>query len=400
MAGRLLRREHLRVLFVSPDYPPDVVGGIGPYTAEVAPQLADRGHEVHVLCCRQGEHNEDETHGAVTVHRRGWRDTPGRGLITRAPEATLRWRNALETRRHIRSLGHFDAIEVPDWKAFGAFLPRGIPLVLHLHMPLRVHAEYEPEFTDWDVTCSDLIERRAVPKALVVTCPSNLLADRVRNGPWKIGTDIRIVRHAISPLPWQQAGPVATTPPTVLFVGRLEPRKAPDLLIEGAAKLLERVPDLNVVFAGAETNTAKGLEFARSLRVSSERLGVPCTFAGKQSREELVGWHARARLAVIPSRFDNFPMTGLEALAAGRPLVVSDQVGLAEIIGDAGAVFPSGDPDALAAAMLPYLLDPVAAGRAGARAQVLARDNFSPQKIAAGRERCFAEAAALVSSPT
>jgi glycogen(starch) synthase len=99
---------------------------------------------------------------------------------------------------------------------------------------------------------------------------------------------------------------------------------------------------------------------------------------------------------VIASRWENFPMVGLEALAAGRPVICTDRVGLAEILTGTGAgtVVPTGDHEALALALRPYLADAGAAAAAGERGRRLVRELCAPDEIAAERERCYYEALA------
>jgi glycogen synthase len=118
---------------------------------------------------------------------------------------------------------------------------------------------------------------------------------------------------------------------------------------------------------------------------------VACRIVEHLPNPELAEWYGRARVVAIASRFDNFPMVGLEGLASGRPVVCTDATGTAEILAgtSAGAVVPAVDAVALAAALRPYLLDAEAAARAGAEARRLVGEVCAPERIAREREAAY-----------
>lgn len=89
-------------------------------------------------------------------------------------------------------------------------------------------------------------------------------------------------------------------------------------------------------------------------------------------------------------------MSGVEAMAAGRPVVVTSTTGVAELIREAraGQVISPGDPRALAEALLPFLIDPDYAARMGEKARAHIRENHDPASAAAKREKVFEEAIA------
>ncbi len=125
--------------------------------------------------------------------------------------------------------------------------------------------------------------------------------------------------------------------------------------------------------------------------VSELGMASSISFAGKQSGPALIEWVSRGRIGVLPSVWYE-PMGGVavELLAAGKSLIVSEQGGLAECVGDAGLVFPNGDHAALAERMLRLLADPLLqqtlAERARERAGSFAPDPFIDQYVALLRQ--------------
>jgi glycosyltransferase involved in cell wall biosynthesis len=178
----------------------------------------------------------------------------------------------------------------------------------------------------------------------------------------------------------------------ILAVGRVEPLKGTEVLVRAAAKIME-ASDIEVVFVGRSSGERDGLQYRDWVRKLATQLGAPCRFVDQVPRSELRDWYRAARVVAVPSMYESLSMSGLEAMASGRPVVCSSSTGVAELVADSGAgtVVPPGNADLLAEALLPYLLDADAARLAGRRGRRLMEDTCSPEQIAAQRERCYRE---------
>ena len=125
-------------------------------------------------------------------------------------------------------------------------------------------------------------------------------------------------------------------------------------------------------------------------------------FTGHIARKELLGWYARARVVVVASRFDSFSQAGLEAMAAGRPVVCLTRAGLAEIAepGDDGLTrFRWATPWELvrSAGTVPAGRRHRGPGRSVPRAPLEAR--CAPEVVAEAREAVYEEARSLLAHP-
>jgi glycogen synthase len=388
----------LRILFVSREYPPETGGGgIGSYVQTAARTLVRRGHEVHVLSCVDGQPADDREDLGVHVHRRGARRVLPK-IRRRLPWTALRLEGALARYREAGRLGvEFDVIEAPDWfgegVAFSLLKPR--PLVAHLHTPFGVVGRNNPgsSRSTRDGHLADWIEGLAVRQADVLTSPSRLLARELACDGWLGNHEPRIVRYPIDVGPWTGLRGPEESPPRVLAVGRLEGRKAPEVLVAAAAMLANDVAGFEVVFVGS-SSLRDGASYREWLTEQARRLGARCRFIDEIAREELPRWYEASRVVAVASRYDNFPYAALEAMASGRPLVCTDRTGTAEIVAgtDAGTVVAVDDPAALADALRPFLLDPSAAGHAGREARLVVERECSPDGTAAQRETCYREA--------
>ncbi|OPX07807.1 D-inositol-3-phosphate glycosyltransferase [Mycobacterium sp. AT1] len=135
----------------------------------------------------------------------------------------------------------------------------------------------------------------------------------------------------------------------VAFVGRIQPLKAPDVLLRAAAKL----PDVRVVIAGGPSGS--GLANPDSLVRLAEDLGMSSrvTFLPPQSRDQLVGLYRAADMMAVPSYAESFGLVAVEAQACGTPVVAAAVGGLPVAVRDGitGVLVNGHDPDDWAAAM-------------------------------------------------
>lgn len=144
----------------------------------------------------------------------------------------------------------------------------------------------------------------------------------------------------------------------VLFVGRIEPLKGIDVLIEAMALLLKDKDELSdeiclCIIGGDPDADADTLnrEMSRLQRMR-ETLGIAdvVTFLGKRAQDTLPYHYSAAEVCVVPSHYESFGMVALEAMACGTPVIASKVGGLTFTVRDGrtGFLVPSDDPRALA----------------------------------------------------
>ncbi|MET9902708.1 glycosyltransferase [Streptomyces sp. NPDC006446] len=138
--------------------------------------------------------------------------------------------------------------------------------------------------------------------------------------------------------------------PLVVCVGRLCRQKGQDVLLEAWPSVLRRVPGARLVLVGDGPDAAR------------LRAGAPgdVLFAGAAA--DAVPWYQSADLVVLPSRWEGMALAPLEAMACGRPVVMTDVDGARESLPrdhDARCLVPSRDPEPLADAIGALLSDPL-----------------------------------------
>ncbi|WP_217897117.1 D-inositol-3-phosphate glycosyltransferase [Geodermatophilus saharensis] len=180
------------------------------------------------------------------------------------------------------------------------------------------------------------------------------------------------------------------------FVGRIQPLKAPDLLLAAAARMLEDDPALRarlqVHVVGAPSGS--GLETPRQLEELAASLGIAdlVRFLPPQPPDRLALYYRAADVAVVPSHNESFGLVALEAQACGTPVVAAAVGGLPTAVRDgvSGVLVGSRDPAAYAAAIRAVLARrPLLA--AGARRHAA---DFSWDRTADALVAAYASAAA------
>jgi glycogen(starch) synthase len=397
----------LRILFLSQEYPPETGwGGIGSYVASVAPALAARGHEVHVLSCVSGQTSRDYLDQGVHIHRRGLVNSPA---FLRLQILFITYSGAFQTwqRFHLglsnyiecRRLGiGFAVVEYPDWNAEGWLfaLRKALPLVVHLHSPLPEINTHNGLPSTADVRWAAFLESLSVHRAHAVTAPSKLLIEFLKKIGWLKRKDVDLIPYALDSHHWHITASVSDTQPIVLFVGRIEPRKAPELLVQALSIIRTKVPEAQAIFIGESSGEREGLPYKDwLLRTCNGAEGL--RFVGPVPRCQIRDYLAMSRVMTLPSQYDNYPVAVLEAMAAGRPVVTTTNTGVAELIQrtGSGVVIPSGDGKALAEALLPFLEDSSCAAAVGARARMAAANLHDPEAVARQREAVYMKAVAI-----
>jgi D-inositol-3-phosphate glycosyltransferase len=153
------------------------------------------------------------------------------------------------------------------------------------------------------------------------------------------------------------------------FVGRIQPHKAPDLLIRAAAELAPSIPQLQVLIVGGVSGRTYRTGELASL-VDELGLGEVVTFVPPQTRERLAVLMNAADVLVMPSRSESFGLAALEAQACGTPVVATPVGGLTKAVvdGESGLLAASHDPADVAAAIRRIVTDPALAARLSAGA--------------------------------
>jgi glycosyltransferase involved in cell wall biosynthesis len=408
MADSVRSLHALCIVFLCEQFPPVVWDGAGSYTATLAASLAKLGHEVHVLCA-QGHRMVDTVQDGVYVHRRPLLRVPvsrGLGPVGTRLRGPLYPRDSISLRASLplsytfwlRRLGlRPDVIETQDGETRGLIqaLSHSRPLAIHLHCPTMLTVQLAGAPIGPKGRLADRLDRISADRADVVTSPSQLLVDTLRERGWLGQRAVEVIPNPFDAVPWLGIADVAGTTPTVAAIGRLEAYKGVDVLLDASARLLAGGVPHRLVLAGRPAGVINGTPAGTWLDRRARELGLDVEFTGHLSGDQIREVYRQARVVAVPSRFESFSIAAVEAMAAGRPVVTTTRTGVAPFVErwGAGSAVPPGDAEALAAALAPYLRDPARAAVVGARGRGGVVE-IEPMTIARRKEDAYRRAIA------
>lgn len=328
----------MRVLMLSWEYPPHVVGGMGKHVLDLAPALVQRGVQVHVVTpLLRGGADRELNQDGVYVHRVFPPPMDAYGFVSYVQQANGMME--LAARQIYSEFGDFQIIHAHDWLAANAGIALKHawrrPLIATIHATERgrqqgyvgsAHAE-QVNSIEWWLTY----------EAWRVIACSHFMAEQISayfNTP-RDKVDVVPNGIYIAPNPFESAAErlefrrrfVEDDQPLVYYVGRLVYEK-------GLHVLLDAWPQVRAAFPRARLLIAGTGAYAEALKSRAWSLGLASdvTFAGFISDEDRDKLYRVSDLAVFPSLYEPFGIVALEAMAACCPVVVSAAGGLSEVV--------------------------------------------------------------------
>lgn len=360
-------------------------GGMNVVERHTAEALGELGHRVELITRRSDPAQPDlvDLGGGVSVRH-----------ITAGPAERLA-KSAIDShidefRTSMSRLGPYDLVHSHHWMSGMAALPLarewGVPHVQSYHSVAARPGDYlsegEPPESPGRVageallaTESDLVIAISAAEARTVVARCGADPNRVMIVP--PGVDAQLFRpRAIDEPKWtwpHERGP-ACSRGYILFAGRLQPLKGPDLAIAALALVPEELRPHLVVAGEVSQDFAS---YADELAAMVDRLGLGqyVTFKGSQNRSCLAEMLRGALLCLVPSHSETFGLIALESAASGTPVIASAAGGLREAVvhGETGQLMDSRLAIDWASAMIRLLADPELLNRMGTVARIHAR---------------------------
>lgn len=372
-------------------------GGMNVYVRELVSSLAQSGVDCTTFTRKTDPSQPDVVQiepGHRVVHvRAGAYDMAKDGLLSVVPQFTDAVSDHLD--------GEFpaDVIHANYWlsglAAHRLKHERDVPFVTTFHTLARVKSaggDAESEVRDRAETeiigCADAISVNCVEE-------ERQFRDLYGDPPGRIEVVHPAVERAFF-APGDRAGArraleLPVDAPVLVFVGRIQPLKGPDVAVRALAALRRR--DALLLLVGGASGTEGAAEVGR-LHALIDELGVrdQVRFVPPQPHHILSTYYRAANVVLVPSRSESFGLVALEAAACGVPVVASAVGGLLTLVdhGRSGFLVQQRDPDVFAGHVARLLDDPVLAARLGAHGEDLSRQ-YTWGMAAARLRRVYAD---------
>jgi glycogen synthase len=328
----------MRILMISWEFPPFVVGGMGKHVAELIPALAEFADEeiqIDVLTTRSaGGSVVEQFSKDVTIYRTDIPPIDPNDLFDSVLEGNY---TLLQRARRLAEVHAYDLIHIHDWLVadVGITLKHEwkTPLVVTIHATERGrHHSYLPNLMSQQI---NQLEWRACYEAWRIIVCSGYMAGELR-GYFNIPPDkISVIPNGIDPRPLQscadqevQALRQRYAPhgeKLLFFVGRITPEKGIYVLLRAMPLILETMPEVRLLVAGKNSEQMNSL-------VEELNIGHQVELLGFVSDEQRNCLYSAVDAAIFPSLYEPFGIVALEAMAANCNVIASDVGGLNEVV--------------------------------------------------------------------
>jgi len=212
------------------------------------------------------------------------------------------------------------------------------------------------------------------------------LTDRERADLIAVAGDGLRLEELPNGVPMPDARADGSGDPEVLYLARLAPRKRPAAFVEMAERVALRFPSARFRLVGPDEGEGRAVR----ARIEGLSGSADVQWEGPLNPSLTTDRMSGASVYVLPSVDEPYPMSVLEAMALGLPVVITDSCGLAPAVAEAGAgVVVDESVDALTAAVESMLADPEAARTMGAAGRAFTRDRLAMPAIAEQLERAY-----------
>jgi len=310
--GRAVDNKVFKIGLFCNEYPPRLHGGIGTFTRAFAEALADIGHDVTVVEFGQQAKIRIQNGVRVVTLRESRAPRLIAALLNRL--RLFLWLNRAAKR------GEVEIFEIPEYQGYLPFPGEPCPIVVRLH-----HAE-----SHIDQVMSGTSRKKKIYWLEKLTLffhrnwigVSQYILDASKSFFGCSPRKSTVIYHPAPTIQWENIPKPSSVPlQYILFVGSVSERKGAIILARAATPLLERWPNLHLIFVGPET-TCEGKPISYTIyQIVGEHLKPRVWFLGHQSRETTIAWMRSALAVALPSRVESFGIVILEAMQLGVPVV-------------------------------------------------------------------------------
>lgn len=337
----------LKILRVTNDLYPDVVGGIPLHAHHLCRDLSRMGYYTTVLTCAKGNHRyEKREEGYDVIHHKTFFSPLGNSFSPSIFRTLLKIKDDYDL-IHAHCHLFFSTIMASLVRRIGS-----PPLIITTHGIMSASAP------DWfNMLYMKTIGKWALKSADRIICYTQMEKEKLVD-MLKIDSEkISVIPNGVNidlfhPDPDTDKRSDQSKAITILWVGRFVRGKGVEYIIQAAKKLVKEVPDLKILLVGDGPSKEK----IKSL-IEKFDLNKNVIIKENIANENMPKIYQKSDIFVLPSLNEGVPKTLLEAMACGKPVIISEFPHLAELIKNAALTFPKGDVHALADKIMSLIRD-------------------------------------------
>ena len=376
----------MKILMLTWEYPPRVIGGISRVVYDLSRTLLKDGHEVTVITYKEGDAPYFEEDKGVKVYRVDNYMINPNNFIDWVMQ--LNFNMIAKANEIISKEGKFDVIHAHDWLVTYASKTLknsyNIPIVSTIHATeagrnsgIRDEQQRYINDTEWMLTYEST-------EVIVNSNYMKIELQRLFGLPFE---KINVVPNGVNTSAFTgverdyefRRRYAMDNEKIILFMGRLVYEKGVQYLISAMPKILSRYHDAKLVIAGKGGMMNELREQVRALGIENK-----VYFAGYLNGKDVQKMYKAADISVFPSTYEPFGIVALEAMLAENPIVVSDIGGLNEIVQhrENGMKSYAGNPNSIADSILELLFDYQLGANIVKKAKQKVKNDYNWNKIA------------------
>jgi len=384
----------MRILLVSPTFPPRSFGGMTEASYNLAKSLVERGHSVTVYTTDVNDSRSRLPDGGKTKKIDGIPVHYFKNISNLLASKRLYLPIGMITAVK-RYLKDFDIVHLNEFRSIQSIIIHHyakkycIPYVLQAHGSVGTYFQKGLIKKLFDILWGKRILRDAACVFALTSVESNqylqmgIDKDKIETVP--NGVNLADYENLPQKGEFRKKYGLSDSEKILLFLARINEIKGPDLLINSFTRRIRKTNGVKLVIAGPDEGFMSVLRKLTGGISNSEDILFVGPLYGRDKLEAYVD----ADIYILPSRYETFPMSVIEACACSTPVIVTDRCGIAESIdGNTGIAVPY-DEDRLANAIMDMLNDDDKRREYGENGISLVKDHFNWQLLAARIEQLY-----------
>jgi len=392
---KIMCADSLNICFVSSQYPPHTIGGAGTYAACLCRELAKLGHKVHAIIPSHNSTIRPTNKNGVFIHKVS---VPNKSFL----KTLSFWLKIKKIYEKIEKKVGFDVLHSNvtsdlSLTRHSIKIPR-IVTVHHLakttfetvkipFSQMLTNLNTETSLLSWIEKKTLDLDKIVVKRAQKIIAVSNFVRKSLISSYKLAPSKISVIYNGVD---WKdfQIDPNeimkvkklynVKEDNVILYVGRIEPRKGINLLLEAFSILIKKTKRKCRLFIVGSGNQTFLWKTAQRMRITHH-----LTLIDRVNSDSLKKIYGLSNVFVLPSLLEGFGLTLLEAMAAGKPIVALNVGGIPEIVKDGvNGKLVDKKPTELASALKFFIENPDIAERIGNINKRYVADNFRWEKTA------------------